>query len=299
MTEPVAKRDFLGILSNLNRKFEITDSKWTEEKAYEIKFRTQIRVEHNDYNQYCDKWVEEFSFLTDTIWVHKISNTGPKVKFRKQYQCWAYESKEVKKELLFDARKCRATLDVKVLGNTINFQHLHPVDTSQAYAFFVHWCNPVADAPKPSAPAIEKVAQLVAKEVHNAAKTSQKAGERLNEALEKQRMASADELPNQSTNLTGCANTSICHLQPQSGNRLSLDQPPLAKVIVNTPDGQTSENIFYIHQVVFDSTTQTLTEVPPDQCGGLPDISNHQLIQVQLPDDPAQKTTLFIDPNQS
>lgn len=77
------------------------------------------------------------------------------------------------------------------------------MDTSQAYAFFVHWCNPVADAPKPAAHAIEKVAQLVAKEVQNAAKTSQKAGEKLNETLEKQRIASSDELPSPNMNLAG------------------------------------------------------------------------------------------------
>ena len=97
-----------------------------------------------------------------TIWVKKISNTGPKIRFRKQYQCWTQGSKVVKKELLFDARRCKGTLDMKVLTDTpltrrknkhirmglnavvkINFNHLHPVvDIEQPFAFFVHNCAP-------------------------------------------------------------------------------------------------------------------------------------------------------------
>lgn len=118
MADEKAKRDFSDILKHLNTKFDITDCKWKEQKLFEIKFRTQIRVDSDDYNSYCDEWVNKFSHVTNTVWVNKISNTGPKVKFRKQYQCWPYREKEVKNELLFDARKCRATLDVKILGDS-------------------------------------------------------------------------------------------------------------------------------------------------------------------------------------
>lgn len=118
MADDLAKSNFNDVLTHLKRKFEITDSRWTAYKSYELKLRTQILIEHEDYNKYCDLWVDEFSYVTDTVWVHKISNTGPKVKFRKQYQCWTYQTKEVNKELLFDPRRCRGTLDIKVLGDT-------------------------------------------------------------------------------------------------------------------------------------------------------------------------------------
>lgn len=68
----------------------------------------------------------------------------------------------------------------------INFQHLHPVDTYQDYAFFVHWCKPLPEAPKPPVPSNERVSQLVAKVVENAPITSQKAAERAKEAIKKQ-----------------------------------------------------------------------------------------------------------------
>jgi hypothetical protein len=56
-----------------------------------------------------------FSEVTNTVWAKKISNTGPKIRFRKQYQCWTQGGKVVQKELLFDARRCKGTLDIKVL----------------------------------------------------------------------------------------------------------------------------------------------------------------------------------------
>lgn len=110
------KKDFSDILSNINRKFEIIHTKWDNTcKQFEIKLRTQIPRENEDFNSLCDEWVELFSDVTDTVWAKKISNTGPKIRFRKQYQCWTQGGKTIQKELLFDARKCKATLDMKVL----------------------------------------------------------------------------------------------------------------------------------------------------------------------------------------
>lgn len=113
--EEQAKTDFIGILSRIDRKFDIVHVKWTEKKFFEAKFRTQIRRSSDDFNALCDEWVDLFSNATHTVWVKKISNTGPKIRFRKQYQCWTQVGEEVQKELLFDARRCKATLDVKVL----------------------------------------------------------------------------------------------------------------------------------------------------------------------------------------
>lgn len=117
MSKDVSKSNFVTILTNMKRKYEIIDSKWTENKQYNIKFRTHIAVDELDYNRSCDQWMDEFSYVTETVWVHKISNTGPKVRFRKQYQCWSYPNKDVNTSHLFDPCKCRATLDVKILGN--------------------------------------------------------------------------------------------------------------------------------------------------------------------------------------
>lgn len=109
------KNDFNGILSSLDRKFDIIHTKWTDEKLFEAKFRTQISRNNDDFNALCDEWVDLFSNATGTVWVKKISNTGPKIRFRKQYQCWPQVGKEVHKELLFDSRRCKGTLDMKVL----------------------------------------------------------------------------------------------------------------------------------------------------------------------------------------
>lgn len=110
------KKDFSDILRNINRKFEIIHTKWDGScKQFEIKLRTQIPRDNEDFNNLCDEWVELFSDVTDTVWAKKISNTGPKIRFRKQYQCWTQGGKTVQKELLFDARRCKATLDMKVL----------------------------------------------------------------------------------------------------------------------------------------------------------------------------------------
>lgn len=109
------KFDFNEILQNTLRKFEIIHAKWQENKHCEIKFRTQISRNSEDFNALCDEWVDLFSEITNTVWVKKISNTGPKIKFRKQYQCWTQGGKVVQKELLFDTRRCKATLDMKVL----------------------------------------------------------------------------------------------------------------------------------------------------------------------------------------
>ncbi|KAL3284509.1 hypothetical protein HHI36_018668 [Cryptolaemus montrouzieri] len=118
--------------------------------------------------------------VTNTVWAKKTSNTGPKVKFRKQYQCWTHGGKEIQKELLFDARKCKGTLDIKVLCDSnpstrrknkfirlglnvvvkINFIHLHKVDISEPLAFFVHNCESQGETTKQIA-ADERLPQLV------------------------------------------------------------------------------------------------------------------------------------------
>lgn len=104
------------ILLNVNRKFEIIYAKWiVEARHFETKFRTQIPRNSEDFNALCDEWVDAFSEVTDSVWAKKISNTGPKIRFRKQYQCWTHEGKVIQNELLFDPRKCKATLDMKVL----------------------------------------------------------------------------------------------------------------------------------------------------------------------------------------
>lgn len=116
--EEQSKLEFNDILSSLDRKFEIILVKWTNNKDFEIRLRTEINRNSDDFNGLCDEWVDLFSNVTGTVWVKKISNTGPKIRFRKQYQCWTHGTGKIQKELLFDARRCRAVLDMKVLTDT-------------------------------------------------------------------------------------------------------------------------------------------------------------------------------------
>ncbi|KAK5640300.1 hypothetical protein RI129_011111 [Pyrocoelia pectoralis] len=189
-----AKNDFNSILTSLDRKFDIIHVKWSETKYFESKFRTQIPRNSDDFNTLCDEWVDNFSKVTSTIWVKKISNTGPKIRFRKQYQCWPQTSKEVQKELLFDSRRCKGTLDMKVLTDNpltrrknkhirmglnvvvkINFTHLHHVNTLQPFAFFVHTCEPQLEAPRPAVQVnSDKLSQRVAEMVQKGLNASPK-----------------------------------------------------------------------------------------------------------------------------
>lgn len=190
--EERANLEFTEILSSLKRNFEIIHVKWTEDKLFEVKFRTQIQRNNDDFNALCDEWVDLFSEQTNTTWVKKISNTGPKIRFRKQYQCWTQEGKVVK-ELLFDARRCRGTLDMKVLTDNpatqrknkhiklglnvvvkINFTHLHKVDPTQPFAFYVHKCAPLPEPPKPNIQPNDNLSKLVADMVQKGLNASPK-----------------------------------------------------------------------------------------------------------------------------
>ncbi|XP_022909337.2 uncharacterized protein [Onthophagus taurus] len=176
-----ATLDFTEILTTTNRKFEIIHAKWIEEKHFEVKFRTQIPRNSEDFNALCDDWVDLFSSITNTVWVKKVSNTGPKIRFRKQYQCWTHGGKIVQKELLFDARRCKGTVDMKVLTDNpqtrkknkhtklglnvvikINFMHLHQVNKTEKFSCFVHNCDPQPEAPKPTILPNEKLPKLIA-----------------------------------------------------------------------------------------------------------------------------------------
>ncbi|CAH1998507.1 unnamed protein product [Acanthoscelides obtectus] len=197
------ERDLHQIFTNINRKYEIIQARWeVDSKQYEAKVRTQIPRDNEDFNALCDEWVDLFSEVTDTVWAKKISNTGPKIRFRKQYQCWTHEGKVIQKDLLFDARRCKATLDIKVLTDNphssrknrhvrlglnvvvkLNFYHLHPVDPTQPFAFFVHKCEPQPDLPKQIIQPNERLPELVAAMVQNAPNISQKAAEKVEMTL--------------------------------------------------------------------------------------------------------------------
>lgn len=56
----------------------------------------------------------------------------------------------------------------------INFIHLHPVDTLRPYAFFVHVCDPQAEAPKPIMQPNDRLPQLVAEMVQKGLNASPK-----------------------------------------------------------------------------------------------------------------------------
>ncbi|KAK9887076.1 hypothetical protein WA026_020015 [Henosepilachna vigintioctopunctata] len=183
--------DFFDILLRINRKFEIIHATWSQQKSFEIKFRTVMNKHTDDYNCLCDEWVDTFSEVTNTVWAKKTSNTGPKVKFRKQYQCWTHGGKIIQKELLFDARKCKGTIDIKVFNENpstrrknkfvrlglnvvvkINFIHLHVVDVTHPFAFFVHNCKPQLEVPKQLSTANERLPQLVAEMVQKGLNSS-------------------------------------------------------------------------------------------------------------------------------
>ncbi|KAL1502308.1 hypothetical protein ABEB36_007474 [Hypothenemus hampei] len=270
MAEEKAKVDFNTVLLFLKRKFSITDVKWSENKYLEVKYRTQIFIKDENYNKYCDEYVEQFSNVTNTIWVHKSSNTGRHVKFRKQYQCWPYQTKEVDKKLLFDPRRCRATLDVKVLGNVtaeknnsnrylrlglnvlvkLNFQHLHEVDTSKNFTFYTHSCNPLDEVPKPPAISPEKMLRLVSKVVEKASLKAEYIDKDEKQSSAMQRVA--DENQKTQDYINSC-----------QYSRQKIEVNYGFPVTQGNHITKANDNLMYIHQMVFDSTTQTLTELTP------------------------------------
>lgn len=65
----------------------------------------------------------------------------------------------------------------------MNFYHLHQVDTTQPFAFFVHNCEPQAEVPKPVIQSNERLAQLVAAMVQNGPTISQKAAEKAEKCI--------------------------------------------------------------------------------------------------------------------
>ncbi|XP_057661866.1 uncharacterized protein LOC130897168 [Diorhabda carinulata] len=205
MAEDKAKEDFGHILTKLNRRFEVQLVKWeADSKIFDIKIRTQIPKDNEDFNTLCDEWVDLFSQITDTVWAKKTSNTGPKIRFRKLYQCWTGEGKIIKKELLFDRTRCKGSLDLKVLSdnplskrkskhvrNGMNlvikatFQHLHSVDTSATNAFFVHQCCPQQNIPPPPIQPNIRLPQLVANMLNNGPEVSRKAAEKAEKIMAK------------------------------------------------------------------------------------------------------------------
>ncbi|XP_023013468.2 uncharacterized protein [Leptinotarsa decemlineata] len=201
--EEKAKEDFVNILSKTERHFQILHTKWQSDmKTFEAKFRTQIPPDNEDHNFLCDEWVNLFSRITDTVWAMKISNTGPKIRFRKQYQCWTGGGTLVKKELLFDPTRCKGTLDIKVLADNtyskrtnrqrklglnivvkMNFHHLHEVDTTPPFSFFVHHCLPQQTPPQRPIKPNERLPELVAAMVQSGPSVSRKTAARANEII--------------------------------------------------------------------------------------------------------------------
>ncbi|XP_028131292.2 uncharacterized protein LOC114326995 [Diabrotica virgifera virgifera] len=201
----IAKEDISHILSNINRKFEVQSVKWGEDsKIFDAKIRTQIPRDNDDFNALCDEWVDLFSQVTNTIWAKKTSNTGPKIRFRKLYQCWTGEGTVIKKELLFDRTRCKGSLDLKVLSDNtlskrkskhvrngmnlvvkITFHHLHPVDTSKPQAFFVHNCSPQENVPISPVQPNARLQELVASMVNNGPEISRKAAEKAEKIIAK------------------------------------------------------------------------------------------------------------------
>ncbi|KAF5296182.1 hypothetical protein FQA39_LY12636 [Lamprigera yunnana] len=286
-----AKNDFSNILSSIDRKFDIIHVKWSEKKFFEAKIRTQIPRNNDDFNALCDEWVDLFSKVTTTIWVKKISNTGPKIRFRKQYQCWPQTSKEVQKELLFDARRCKGTLDIKVLTDNpltrrknkhirmglnvvvkINFTHLHSVDPLQQFSFFVHTCEPQLEAPKPifqidNDKLSQKVAEMVQKGLNASPKIVNPNVNVQNKIIQSeldQKLLENDELlqQNQSQllNLESVALSQVLPIQNTSDLKLQV-QPTLqqlTQVLVSTPQLDISEPLLMCQSALMFDPAQVI-----------------------------------------
>ncbi|KAJ8982302.1 hypothetical protein NQ317_001162 [Molorchus minor] len=268
-----AKNDFNIILSKINRKFEIIHMKWESDfKQFEVKLRTQIPRDNEDFNSLCDEWVDLFSNITNTVWAKKISNTGPKIRFRKQYQCWTQGGKIIHKELLFDSTRCKATLDMKVLTDNpltrrknkhirlglnvvvkINFYHLHPVDITQPYAFFVHNCPPQPDIPRPVTQPNNKLPQLVAAMVQNAANVSQKVAEKAEKCIAERLNNDSSGTPQKPLLITFEKATSP-HLELT--NTLNQDQLNETVELFQNIPLQTLENVKFTAPSIQQGTTQ-------------------------------------------
>ncbi|KAG5894210.1 hypothetical protein JTB14_038380 [Gonioctena quinquepunctata] len=253
MAEDTAKNDFVQILCSIKRNFQIVHTKWdSDSKGFEAKFRTQIPPDNEDYNTLCDEWVDLFSEATDTIWAKKISNTGPKIRFRKQYQCWTGDGKTIKKELLFDPTRCKGTIDIKVLSDSlqsrrknrhmkqglnivvkVNFQHLHKVDMSQSLAFFVHRCLPQEEPPKRIIHPNERLPELIAAMVQNGPSVSEKTAARA-----KQYIGRIEEQNDTSTNQFG-----MHHEENTLQTDLGQDPLQVGELVPNEVQDTTFQNI--------------------------------------------------------
>ncbi|XP_060520132.1 uncharacterized protein LOC132698203 [Cylas formicarius] len=305
MADEIAKRNFSHILTNVGRKFDILQTKWTGNKLFEAKFRTEIPRNNDDYNTLCDQWVDLFSQMTNTVWVKKISNTGPKIRFRKQYQCWTQPEQIIKKELLFDARRCRATIDLKVLADSpqsrkklkhlriglnvvvkMNFSHLHELDTSKDFAFFVHLCEPLPEVPKQAVQPNPMLPQLVAKMVEKGPITSRKAAERAEEAVKRQCLQSSFQSKPLMDSTLNTSTPTVQILQNVPLNNVTTDNlnpknQSYTQIVVNSPDGQATETFLMCQQLMFDASSQIIQEVIPLTTSSL---AGDTYIQVQIPD---------------
>ena len=64
MESEQAKANFRDILNSINRKYDIILANWSDSKNFEIRLRTEIPRDNDDFNGLCDEWVDLFSTVT-------------------------------------------------------------------------------------------------------------------------------------------------------------------------------------------------------------------------------------------
>ncbi|CAG9864513.1 unnamed protein product [Phyllotreta striolata] len=278
MAEDIAREDIKNILARLNRKFEVQFVKWQDSKIFEAKIKTQIPQDNEDFSALCDEWVDKFSEVTDTIWAKKTSNTGPKIRFRKQYQCWTGEGKIIKTELLFDRTRCKGSLDLKVLSDNplskrknknvrlglnlavkMTFHHLHQVDTAQPSAFLVHRCSPQQDVPRVPIQPNARLPELVAAVVQKGPEISRKAAEKAEKIMAKLNHTNQTALDCEATAASNNKQLNVEVIGDPSPDTVEsikletyLSDPQYTQFIVNTPQFDFSDQVFMYQPLVLD-----------------------------------------------
>lgn len=145
----------------------------------------------------------------------------------------------------------------------MNFYHLHPVDTSQPFAFFVHNCEPQAEIPKPVAQSNERLAQLVAAMVQNGPTISQRAAEKAEKCiarLSQEQKVKSQPLPQIQSQLLPQQQAHQSEPLPQSQQLIQHVSQSQPQLIVSY--GDTSQHLLQDSLAVESQTVELVQSLP-------------------------------------
>lgn len=148
----------------------------------------------------------------------------------------------------------------------MNFYHLHPVDTSQPFAFFVHSCEPQAEIPKPIAQSNERLAQLVAAMVQNGPTISQRAAEKAEKCIARLNQEQKVKSHSESQPLQQLQSQPLLQQSHQSeslsDSQLMMQQVPQSQPQLIVSYGDTSQQLLQDSLAVESQTVELVQSLP-------------------------------------